>query len=54
MRRVYGRKVTRITQGGLPSRTGRNPGAGEVGLNGPFPHVRQKSAETIVVVLTKR
>jgi hypothetical protein len=38
-------KVTRITQGGLLSRTGRNSGAGEVGLNDYFPHVRQESAE---------
>jgi hypothetical protein len=30
MRRVYGMKVTRITWGGLSSRTGRNPGAGEL------------------------
>ena len=28
MRRVYGVKVTRITRGDLPSRTGRNPGQG--------------------------
>lgn len=54
MRRVYGMKVTRITWGGLLSRTGRNPGAGELGLNGLFPHVRQKSAEAIIVGLTRR
>jgi hypothetical protein len=29
-------------------------GAGEMGLNGPLPYVRQKSAETIVVGLTSR
>jgi hypothetical protein len=30
MRRVYGVKVTRITRGDLPSRTGRNPGHGNL------------------------
>jgi len=29
-------------------------GAGEVGIKSLFPHVRQKSAEAIVAVLTKR
>jgi len=52
MRRVYGTKVTRITRGGLLSCTERNLGAG--GLKSQPPHVRQKSAEVIVVVLTKR
>lgn len=52
MRRVYGMKVTRITRGGLPSCTGRNPGAW--GLKSSPPYVRQKSAEVIVVGLTSR
>jgi RNA-directed DNA polymerase len=47
MRRVYGRKVTRITLGGLPVclvlPTSRGVGTG-----------RQKSAEAIVVGLTAR
>jgi len=30
MRRVDGMKVTRITRGGLSSRSWRNPGAGEL------------------------
>jgi hypothetical protein len=52
MRRVYGVKVTRITRGDLPSRTGRNPGQGY--LETDDLQVRQKSAEAIRAGFTDR
>jgi hypothetical protein len=52
MWRVYGMKVTRITRGDLPSRTGRNPGHGN--LETGCLQVRQKSAEAIRAGLTNR
>ena len=45
-------KVTRITRGDLPSRTGRNPGQGRLETDGL--QVRQKSAEAIRAGFTDR
>jgi hypothetical protein len=52
MRRVYGKKVTRITLGDLPYCTGRNPGQGRLATGGL--QVPQKSAEAIGAGVTDR